>query len=62
MTLAVIILAIVSAALFIANRIYRRQVQELCRQLKFINENETQQRPSVDINVREFKELAEEMA
>ncbi len=62
MTLLVIALAIVSAALFIANRIYRRQVQQLCRQLKFINENETQQRPSADINTREFKELAEEIA
>ena len=62
MTLLVIVLAIVSAALFTANRIYRRQVQQLCRQLKFINENETQQRPTVDINTREFKELADEIA
>ena len=62
MTLLVIVLAIVSAALFTANRIYRRQVQLLCRQLKFINENETQQRPTVDINTREFKELADEIA
>ena len=62
MTLLVIVLAIVSAALFTANRIYRRQVQQLCRQLKFINENETQQRPTVDINTQEFRELAEEIA
>ena len=62
MTLLVIALAIVSAALFTANRIYRRQVQQLCRQLKFINENETQQRPYTDINTREFRELAEEIA
>ena len=62
MTLLVIVLAIVSAALFTANRIYRRQVQQLCRQLKFIIENETQQRPTVDINTREFKELADEIA
>ena len=61
----VFIIVILAAALVIlaaAHVIYRRQVKDLGRQLRFINDNDTRQRPAVDINRPELKALADETA
>ena len=60
----VFIIVILAAALVIlaaAHVIYRRQVKDLGRQLRFINDNDTRQRPAVDINRPELKALAESL-
>ena len=61
----VFIIVILAAALVIlaaAHVIYRRQVKDLGRQLRFINDNDTRQRPAVDINRPELQALADETA
>ncbi len=53
----IVILVVICILLSLQHVIYRRQVGKLCRQLEFINGNETRMQPSVDIGAHELNEL-----
>ena len=60
----IVISAILGIALIISftyHIIYRRQVEGLCRQTAFLNENKTELKVSVDLKEKELLQLAEEI-
>ncbi|MCR4992178.1 MAG: HAMP domain-containing histidine kinase [Lachnospiraceae bacterium] len=56
-----VLLCIALIISFTYHIIYRRQVEGLCRQTAFLNENKTELKIGMDLNAKELKELAEEI-
>ena len=61
MTIALVLVSILAVILLVHMVIYRRQVAKLCRQLAFINNNNTQAQPQVDLSSPELRELTQQI-
>lgn len=61
MTVAVIILSILLTVSFLTNIIYRRQIREICRQISFIRNNQTNMKLTSVVSRKEFTELVNEI-
>ena len=62
MTIALVLVSILAVILLVHMVIYRRQVAKLCRQLAFINNNNTQAQPQVDLSSPELRELTQQIS
>ncbi len=61
MTIAVCVLSVAFIITLTKYILYRRQVRDICRQLAFIRENQSDIRIRLDINSREFVDLTESL-